>query len=253
MAKGIASLFKMDMSKWDLVSIGNKTEHDFLGVKSGILDQFASVFGKMDRAMMMDCRSKEFEYVPLHLGEYGFVVINSMVKHTHTTSGYLDRVKECGQAVEFFNTKYGNIDSLRDVTERMLAESENQLKSTAFKRARFIVEENTRVIAFKDAFMSANFKEAGNLLNACHTGLSDLYQVSCKELDLLANIAQSHSACLGSRMMGGGFGGCTLNLVHRSQQKDFINAVQKKYKSQINLDPEIYLLNVVDGVSELKK
>jgi galactokinase len=252
MAKGISTLFDLNLSKWDLVSIGNQTEHDFLGVKSGILDQFASVFGKADHAMMMDCRSRDFDYVPLHLGDYGFVVINSMVKHTHTTSGYLDRVKECSRAVHFFNEKYGDIKSLRDVSSKMLEDSKTELNPLDLNRTTFIVSENQRVLDFKKAFETSDFQRVGQLLNDCHGGLSEQYEVSCKELDLLASFAQRHPECLGARMMGGGFGGCTLNLIHRDQQVDFIAYMKDLYRKETSIDPEVYLLNVVDGVSQIQ-
>lgn len=252
MARGIAELFDLELDKWDMVNIGNRTEHEFLGVKSGILDQFASVFGKSDHAMMMDCRSREFEYVPLHLGDYGFVVINSMVKHTHTTSGYLDRVRECGRAVDYFNRKFGKIESLRDIDEAMMRGAVNELDHIAYKRANFILNENHRVVEFKEAFKASDFEKAGFLLNTCHTGLSKEYEVSCKELDILADIARDHTACKGSRMMGGGFGGCTLNLVMHSQQDSFIHDLVKKYHSESGIVPDVYLLNVVNGVSVIE-
>lgn len=252
MTKAIDALFQLNLSAWDIVDVGNKTEHEFLGVKSGILDQFASTFGKQDFAMLMDCKTKAFNYVPLHLDQYCFLVINSMVKHSHTTSGYLDRVRECGQAMEYFNQRYPYIETLSDVTFEMLQSAKGELPEKPYHRALFIFEENVRVRAFKKAFEAGDYVKVGLLLNACHEGLRKLYEVSCAELDLLQQFAIQEDGVLGSRMMGGGFGGCTLNLIEKSQKNLIAENIQKLYKDKTGIVAEVYDLNVVDGVQVIQ-
>jgi len=201
------------LDNWSLINMSRSSNHNFLGIKGGIMDQFASLFGRKNHVMFLDCATLNHTYVRLPESEYSWLLINSCVKHNNLTSGYNDRVNECKQAVKDINAQLSEVVHLSDITNT------EQLDRIAFssedvkKRAYFVVEENARVNSLVSALEKGNFELCGSLLYASHKGLSSQYEVSCDELDFLVDFFREEPSVLGSRMMGGGFGGCTINLV----------------------------------------
>ncbi|MGB0929513.1 MAG: galactokinase [Chitinophagales bacterium] len=247
-ARGLCELAGVTLEKWEIARIGNQTENQFLGIQSGILDQFSSTFGQKDKVMLMDCRSQTFEYLPLELGDYCLVLINSNVKHEHTTSGYNDRPTECKQAVRLLQNDFPEIESLRDVTFPMLKKYASKLPPILLKRCQFILAENERVHQFCEHLKTGQVLSLGDLLYQSHHGLQHLYEVSCTELDLLVDLTRNIPEILGARMMGGGFGGCTLNLIKRESAKAVTSQILAQYRIETGIAAEIYFVEIENGV-----
>ncbi|MEZ4886233.1 MAG: galactokinase [Chitinophagales bacterium] len=247
-ARGLCELAGVTLEKWEIARIGNQTENQFLGIQSGILDQFSSTFGAKNKVMLMDCRSQTFEYVPLDLGEYCLVLINSNVKHEHTTSGYNDRPTECKQAVRLLQNDFPNIESLRDVTSAMLEQSASRLSPTLLNRCKFILAENERVHQFCGHLKAGKVLPLGELLRQSHHGLQHLYEVSCAELNMLVDFTRDIPEVLGARMMGGGFGGCTLNLMEKKESEQITSEIMEAYRMKTGIKAEAYFVGIEDGV-----
>jgi len=250
-AKGIDYMANSQLANWDLATIGNQAENKFLGIQSGILDQFSSLFGKANQAMLMDCENKTFDYYDVDLDTYQIVLINTNVKHSHLSSGYNDRPSECAEVVSIVSQNYPEVKSLRDLTREQLEASENKLSPTLYNRASFILGENERVHAFKAALLSKDIEEMGRLLYSSHQGLKQLYEVSCKELDILVDLTDAEESIAGARMMGGGFGGCTLNLIHKEGMEEVISHIQLKYKQLTGIASSSYRVKIANGVEVL--
>jgi galactokinase len=245
----IATLHNIELPKWDAIEMSQKSNHEFLGIKGGILDQFSSSFGQLNRAMLMDCSNRSFEYVDIDLKEYELLLINSCVTHNHLLSGYNDRVKECQQALQEIQSIFPNVETLSDEYAIREVSFSNEL---LYKRASFIREENDRVNKFRIALNNSDLIKCGQLLNEGHRGLSSKYEVSCDELDFLASEAKSEPGVLGCRMMGGGFGGCTINLIKSSNRQKLMNDIEKKYINTFGIEPEFYSVHMSDGAGILR-
>ncbi len=247
-AKGIDHLIGSNLDRWELARIGNRSENNFLGIQSGILDQFSSLFGKANSAMLMDCSTQTFEYYPIDLDPYCLVLINTNVKHSHLSSGYNDRPSECKAILEIANQHNITLQHLSELTHEQLKAIKPHLSRVLYNRALFILEENVRVLAFKEAMLMHDHSRLGEILYDCHDGLSRLYEVSCKELDILVSITKEHNSVLGARMMGGGFGGCTLNLLLQKNKESTIQAICQAYHKQTNIDATPYSISIGNGV-----
>ena len=245
-AKGIAHLNKIELSNWEVVDMSHKSNHEFLGIKGGIMDQFSSMFGKEEFGMILDCQDRTHTYVPIDLEDCQWVLINSNVKHEHLTSGYGDRVRECREAESMLE-----ISTLRSLTQEHLDSNKSKLSELQYKRAKFVLEENERVQTFAEALKKQNTQKLGDLLFASHHGLQKEYEVSCEELDFLVELSKNQEAVLGARMMGGGFGGCTINLMKKNSLEDTITKIEEAYFSKYGTRPEHYLVEIVDGVKIL--
>jgi galactokinase len=210
-----------------------------MGIKGGILDQFAIVFGKKDYAALLNCDTQDFEYYPLELAPYTLVLINSGIQHDHATSGYNERAAECKKALQIIQSRYPLKKHLSDVSKLELENCEDSMESHIYKRARFVREENARVVSFCAALKLNDFLTMGKLLTESHDGLASLFEVSCLEIDFLVKLAQTEEHILGSRMMGGGFGGCTLNLVHKDHADGCILRIKNAYRLKFNIDAEV--------------
>lgn len=242
----LAGLAGYDCGGIEIAQIGQKAEHEFAGVKSGIMDQFASVFGKTGHALFLDCRSMSFSAVPL--GDASFILFNTRVKHNLADSEYNQRRAECEEAAKFFGK-----GSLRDVSAADLGTVATDKRGSAiFRRARHVVSENERVLAAVSAFEKQDLSEVGRLLAASHASLRDDFEVSCAELDLMTELAETHEAILGSRMMGGGFGGCTINLVRPGADIGFIEDVKKRYQELTGIEAQAYYCITSDGLGEIE-
>ena len=236
------------VSKWDMVLAGQATEHNYCGVNCGIMDQFASVFGMEGKLMRLDCRSREFEYFPFEPKGYRLVLVDSVVKHELASSAYNDRRKSCENVVAALQKKYPEktIETLRDADWDMLNAVKDDVSEEDMKRATFVLGEKDRVLAVCDALNAGDYETVGKKMYETHHGLSKEYEVSCEELDYLNDIAREDGVT-GSRIMGGGFGGCTINLVKEDLYDHFITDVKKKYAERYGKEPKIYDVVIKDG------
>lgn len=234
------------VSKWDMVLAGQATEHNYCGVNCGIMDQFASVFGQEGKLMRLDCRSREFEYFPFEPNGYKLVLVNSCVKHELAGSPYNDRRNSCENVVKHIAAKHPGEtkETLRDCTWEELEEVKAEVSAEDYKRAHFVLGEKDRVLAVCDALVAGDYETVGKKMYETHEGLSKEYEVSCEELDYLNDIAKENGVT-GSRIMGGGFGGCTINLVKDEIYDKFIADVKAKYTAKYNKGPKI--IDVVIG------
>ncbi|MBQ7157388.1 MAG: galactokinase [Bacteroidaceae bacterium] len=232
------------IGKMDLAKAGQSTEHNYLGVNCGIMDQFASVFGKKGNLMRLDCRSGEFEYFPWNPKGYKLVLINSCVKHELAGSPYNDRRNSCENVVKAIKAKHPEkkIETLREATWDELKEVSGDVSAEDIKRATFVLGEKDRVLAVCDALERGDYETVGQKMYETHYGLSKEYEVSCEELDFLNDIAKECSVT-GSRIMGGGFGGCTINLVADELYDNFVKTAVAKFKDKSVKEPI-----VIDGV-----
>ncbi len=252
-AFGLNDLFGDNkVTPWNMVLAGQATEHNYVGVNCGIMDQFASVFGKSGYVMRLDCRSREFEYFPFDPKGYKLVLLDSAVKHELASSAYNDRRKSCENVVAALAAKFPGrkFETLRDANWDDLAAVKEDVSEEDYKRAHFVLGEADRVLAFSDALTKGDYEEAGRLMYATHEGLSKEYEVSCEELDFLNEIAKANGVT-GSRIMGGGFGGCTINLVKEDLYAQFIDDAKKKYAEKYGRVPKVYDVVIGDGSRKL--
>ncbi len=240
------------VSKMDLAKAGQATEHKYIGVNCGIMDQFASVHGKKGNLMRLDCRSGEFEYFPWNPKGYRLVLVNSCVKHELVGSPYNDRRKSCENVVKAIKAKHPEkkIDTLREATWDELKEVAGDVSAEDLKRATFVLGEKDRVLAVCDALEKGDYETVGQKMYETHYGLSKEYDVSCEELDFLNDVAKECSVT-GSRIMGGGFGGCTINLVADELYDNFTKTVVKKFKEKYGKEPIIIDVVIGDGSRKL--
>ncbi len=252
-AWGLNELLGLGIDSMALAQIAQKAEHEYAGVMCGLMDQFASVFGRAGHVVRLDCRSLDYAYFPLDTTQSRLVLCNSGVKHSLADSEYNKRRQECAEGVRILAKKNPKIKSLRDATLPEIEAAKTELGDVIERRCRYVVQENARVEAVT-AHLSAGhpLEDVGELLYASHAGLRDDYQVSCPELDVLVELAHQAPGAYGARMMGGGFGGCTINLVATSEVDKFIDFMTKGYKERLNLELETYVTTLADGVGELK-
>lgn len=234
-ALALNELFTLEISKRELTEIAQKAEHTYAGVKCGIMDQFASVFGKENHVVRLDCRSFEYEYFPLELGDYALLLLNTNVKHSLASSAYNDRRAACEQTVALLQQDYPEVQSLRDVTEEMLNEKIKNQHPRMYPKVLYVVKEIQRVIDACQALEQNDLDSVGQLMYQTHEGLSKNYEVSCDELDFLVDFVKAYPQVLGARVMGGGFGGCTLNLIEKSFVEELIEKVTPQYEQKFNL------------------
>ena len=236
------------VSKWDLVLAGQATEHKYIGVNCGIMDQFASVFGKKGKLMRLDCRSREFEYFPWEPKGYKLVLLNSKVKHELKGSPYNDRRNSCENVVKALNAKFTDrhFDTLRDADWDDLEAVKADVSAEDYKRAHFVLGEVDRVLAVSDALQKGDYETVGQKMFETHYGLSKEYEVSCEELDFLNDIAKEDGVT-GSRIMGGGFGGCTINLVKDDLYDKFIADAKAKFNEKYGHEPQVIDVVIGDG------
>jgi len=247
----ILSLNDKDVDRKRLAFAAQKAEHEFVGTRSGIMDQFTSVFAKEGTAMLLDCRSLEIDYIPLILDEVAIVVIDTKVKHSLASSEYNTRREECEKGVEVLKKYLPYINSLRDVTPADLYVQGDALSDVILRRCRHVVTENDRTVAAARALREQDFAAVGKLMFESHRSLRVDYEVSCPELDTLVEAAATVDGVFGSRMTGGGFGGCTVTLVKKGSVEDLRVSCVEAYYSQFATEPEVYTFKVASGASEL--
>lgn len=229
------------IDKFELARIGQSTEHNYCGVNCGIMDQFASVMGQKGKLMRLDCRSMEFEYFPFNPEGYELVLLDSAVKHELADSPYNKRRASCERVA-----KRLGLETLRDATMTMLKAIRTDITAEDYFRAKFVIEEKDRVLAVCDALNAGDYETVGQKMYETHHGLSDDYEVSCEELDFLNDIARE-CGVTGSRIMGGGFGGCTINLVKKDLLDKFVETAKVRFNEKYGHEPKVYPVVISDG------
>lgn len=239
---GLNELFNLNLTKKEMIYISQKAEHNFVGVQCGIMDQFASMFGKENKALLLDCSDLNHKEFPIQLNDVEIVLINSNVKHSLAESAYNERRSTCEHIASLIK-----VNSLREVSRKQLESIKEYVSPEDYKKAQYVIEENQRVLLASEALKTGDIQTLGNLLYESHGGLSNQYQVSCEELDFLVEKAKESSAVIGARMMGGGFGGCTLNLIRSSEKNDFLKTIQQQYKLKFNKQCSVYKVTTANG------
>ncbi|XOV93831.1 MAG: galactokinase [Bacteroidota bacterium] len=241
-------LFDLELDRMKLIHLSQKAEHEFVGVKCGIMDQFSSMMGKEAMAMKLDCRSLDYHFYPVEFGDYEIVLLNSNVSHNLASSEYNVRRSQCEEGVEIVGKKYPEIGSLRDIDIEMLNSCKSELSEIVYRRCKYIIDENERVNDFVSALESSDFEQCGSILFTAHEAMKTEYEITCPEIDILVDLAKKEKGILGSRMMGGGFGGCTLNLIHKDHKLEFVDRLSKAYFSETKIELSPYNVSIGDGV-----
>jgi galactokinase len=246
-AFAVNEIFGFEVSKFEMVKMAQKAEHEYAGVMCGIMDQFASMNGKKDHALKLDCRTLDFEYANINLQDYSIILCDTKVKHELASSEYNTRRKECEIGVEILQEYDDKIIALRDVSLKLLEKHLSEFELNVYKRCEFIVKENSRVEKAFAALQNNSIETLGALMYQSHEGLRDDYEVSCKELDILVTYAKKSEDVLGARMMGGGFGGCTINIVKQENIESFSESIAAYYLEKTGVKLEIYTVKITDG------
>lgn len=248
---GIKHLFAFSVATKSLVLYAQKSEHLFAGVKCGIMDPYASAFGAKDRAILLDCKTNTHQEVAVNLKEYSLLLVNSNVKHSLADSAYNKRREACEESVRILQSTFPKASTLRDIPVDMLAKVEEILPAELFPKAKHIITEIERVLQTAAALKAHDLQKFGELLKASHQSLSKDFEVSCEELDFLAEKSWEYPEVLGSRMMGGGFGGCTINLIKTDAISLFQEEMSEKYRKEFNMEPDFISVKLDQGASVL--
>ncbi len=240
-------IFELGLSRMQMVPLAQKAEHVFAGVNCGIMDQFASMFGKKDNAIKLDCRSLEYEYVPIHLAGYKIVLFNTNVKHNLASSEYNTRRKQCEEGVSIIAQNHPGVNSLRDVSMAMLKDYVAGVDSLIFKRCKYVIQENQRLLGACDDLKKSDVRALGKKMFETHHGLQYDYEVSCRELDFLVDYVKNNEDVAGARMVGGGFGGCTINLIKEDVVDKLVEQISTAYKKEMDLTLSVYAVSIENG------
>ncbi|MBE9583437.1 galactokinase [Mucilaginibacter sp. JRF] len=246
-------LFGLGLTREQLARTAQWAEHNYAGVACGIMDQFASLFGKANHLIQLDCRSIEYKYVPIEMEGYALVLFNTNVKHNLASTEYNQRRKQCEKGVALVKEKYPQVNSLRDVTMDMLRELVEPVDVSTFTRCKYVVEENDRLLTGCDDLRNGDLVAFGKKMFATHHGLSQEYSVSCPELDFLVDAVRDNADVLGARMMGGGFGGCTINLIKEEAIDNIAKDLAPKYEAAMGKPLTTYVVLTGDGTSIVSK
>ncbi len=245
------SLFGLELEKITMVQTAQKAENEFVGLKCGIMDPFASMFGKKDHVIRLDCRSLEYEYMPFSMEGIAIVLFDTGVKHSLASSEYNTRRDECDEGVRIIRQAYPQVRSLRDADMRMVSECLAGAEGKIEQRCRYVVEEIERLQAGCHDLLANNLAAFGQKMFETHQGLSELYEVSCPEADALVNWVKNNQAVLGARMMGGGFGGCTINIVKEEMLPALVQQVAEKFEKQFQRTLTHYVVHIGGGTCAL--
>jgi galactokinase len=247
------ALLSLEETRWALPEVAKlcrQAENEFVGARVGIMDQFVSCMGKSGHACLLDCRSLEFKFVPIPAG-IQLVICNTMVKHDLATGAYNQRREECEQGVRYFAKSDPAIRALRDVSVEMLERTVQGLPPVIAKRCTHVVRENQRTLDAAQSLIAGDLKAVGGLMRDSHNSLRDLYEVSCRELDAMVEAAEGLPGFIGGRMTGGGFGGCTVNLVRAEHAQEFASQIAERYRQSTGIHPQTYLCSAEDGAGEI--
>ena len=250
-AMALLSLVGVSLDKAALTRLGRRAETQFVGVNCGVMDQFVTIYGEKNKALFLDCRTLEYELVPLPVGNAKIVVCNTMMRHELAASEYNNRRAECLAGTRLLKEIYPHVQALRDVSLEMFGKVQDKLPETIRNRCRHVISENERVRESVDLLKADRLERFGRLMNASHVSLRDDFQVSCDELDTMVDIARSLPGVIGARMTGGGFGGCTVNLVEADKVEAFSDQVASRYQQAAGIQPAIYITDSVDGAHDV--
>lgn len=245
-------LFGFNIPRMEMIRLAQQAEHRFAGVQCGIMDMFASMMGKKDQVIRLDCRSLAYTYEPLQLQQYSLLLFNTNVKHSLASSAYNERRQQCEQGVIWVQAHQPAVKSLRDVSTEMLDQWVLPRDPLIYRRCRYVVEENQRLLDACKDLEAGNMAALGKKMLATHDGLSRDYEVSCKELDFLVEAVRQESGVLGARMMGGGFGGCTINIVESTKAGALTDRIACIYRAAMGLELTTYTVQTADGTSVIQ-
>jgi galactokinase len=252
LAFGLNEMFDLGLTKMDIVELSQAAEHTYAGTKCGIMDQFASVMSKEGHVILLDCESLDYSYIPIQIKPYRIVLLNTNVSHNLASGEYNVRRAQCEEGVAVLQKKYPEVKSLRNATMAMLNDVRTGLDETVYNRCSYIIQEKIRVLEAVEALKANDLKRIGELLYETHDGLSKMYEVSCPELDFLVAFSKKYDSVLGARMMGGGFGGCTINLVHEDAIEEFVKAASVAYEKEYKLKLTWFEASPSEGTSIVK-
>lgn len=249
-AYALNDLLDLGIDKFELARIGQSTEHNYVGVMCGIMDQFASIFGKEGHLIRLDTKTMEYEYFPFNPKGYKLVLLDTLVKHELASSAYNKRRESCENAARTIAKRHPEVEFLRDASMEMLDEVKGEISEEDYMRAKYVIEETQRVRDVSDALERGDYETVGQKMYETHHGMSKLYEVSCEELDFLNEVACEHGVT-GSRVMGGGFGGCTINLVKDELYDSFIRDAKEQFNTKYGHEPKVYDVVISDGARKL--
>lgn len=249
-AKGLCELFKIDLTDEQIITLSRDAEHTFVDTQCGIMDQFAVVKGKKDNLILLNCQTLKYDLIQVDFDPYQIVLLNTNVTHKLSNSEYNVRRQECSMALKVINKKYPQYNYLVDVPQRILEEFKNVLQEKIYNRALYVTQENKRTLKAVNALTNGHLLGFGNYLYESHQGLQHLYEVSCPELDFLVDFSKENDGVIGSRMMGGGFGGCTINIIHKEIAMQYIEDISMRYQKEFNLMLKPIIISIGDGVSK---
>lgn len=247
-AKGLNALFDLGISDLELIEISRMAEHRFVGTKCGVMDQFAVTMGKRKKLLLLNCESLDYKLIDADFSPYKIVLLNTNVSHNLASSEYNTRREECEQALSVIQKSYPEYAFLADVPENIIVEHKNQLTGKVFQRALFVSRENARTLEAAQRIQKQDIIGFGELMYQTHEGLSKNYEVSCKELDFLVDFSKEYPQVVGSRMMGGGFGGCTINLIEEGFVNEFMDLAARAYKKAFDIELTPILVATSNGV-----
>ena len=247
-AHAINQVFDVGLEPAQIMHLSQKAEHNFVGMHCGIMDQFAAVYGKKGHFVKLDCRSLDSEYYPLYFEDYQLILCNSNVQHELASSEYNVRRKQCKEGVNTIKQNYPSVKNLRDVTFDMLEEYQEQMDEEVLDRCLYVLQENERVHDTCEKLQQNDLDAIGNNLYLSHKGLSEMYEVSCDETDYLVELTKDMEHVKGARMMGGGFGGATINLVKIDFREEFEKTLAKAYYEKFNIQPDFIEVETDDGI-----
>ncbi|AVR46997.1 galactokinase [Christiangramia fulva] len=253
LAAGLNELFNLGLSKLDIVKLSQKAENEFVGNNCGIMDQYASVMSKSGNLILLDCRDLHSEYIHADFKNCSLLLLNTKVSHSLADSEYNTRRAECEKAVSIIQKDHPEVKSLRDVDHKTLENYKKQLDEKIYRRSLYVIEENERVIEATKALKEEDLKQFGRLMYQSHEGLQHQYEVSCKELDFMVDFSRDKNYIYGSRMMGGGFGGCTINLIENEHIDHYSTELSRAYKEKYGIDPDVIKVLPDAGTTVVKE
>ncbi len=251
LAFALNELFSLGIDKLEIVKLSQRAEHNFVGTKCGIMDQFASVMSKSGNVVLLDCQTLDYEHIPINIEPYTFLLLNTNVSHDLATGEYNTRRQQCEEGLDIIQRQFPEIKSFRDVNNDILKESKGNMSAVVYNRCKHVIDETQRVHKAVDALKNNKMNALGEYLYESHEGLSKLYEVSCKELDFLVDFTKSCNEVTGARMMGGGFGGCTINLIKTSDIPAFTNKVSTAYFNKFGIQLTAFEANPGNGTVRL--
>ncbi|HUI29417.1 MAG TPA: galactokinase [Candidatus Acidoferrales bacterium] len=253
LAFALNEIFELGIERVQLAAMAQESEHQFVGVMCGIMDQFANLIAKEDSVFQLDCRSLDYRYIPFDMKNLSLVLCDTGIKHDLANSEYNLRRRQCESGVRKIASVGHPVSRLRDVSIDLLENCRHELEPVVYDRCRYVLEENDRVRSASKALEMKEYEKLGDLLYASHDGLRNKYSVSCNELDLLVDTASQIDGVLGARMMGAGFGGCTINLIEKDSLQDFRVGVKREYQRKTGKEPEFYECKLVSGADVVSR